>query len=123
MIAVVSGIITTLTALDFEQVTTYSLTVTASDLGSPPLSSASPTSPTSVSNSTHCSVFAGSVNVSFQVRDFNDCPPEFINPLTVIPVPENAILSTVLETFIVQDCDSGSNGVNGTRFTIIAGEH
>ena len=56
------------------------------------------------------------------MEDFNDCPPEFINRATVVMVPEDIVMNSVLETFSVQDCDSGLNGVNGTRFSIITGE-
>lgn len=58
----------------------------------------------------------------FTVVDFNDCPPEFVNPITDIALPEDVNLNGILQTYTVQDCDSGLNGVSGTRFTIIAGQ-
>lgn len=64
----------------------------------------------------------GTVNVVFTVVDFNDCPPEFVNPRTRVTVRENAIINSVLEIYSVRDCDSGLNGVNGTRFSIVTGE-
>ncbi len=55
--------------------------------------------------------------------DFNDCPPEFVNPGTEMQVPEDAALNSVIQSYSVQDCDSGLNGVAGTRYSIITGEH
>lgn len=54
--------------------------------------------------------------------DFNDCPPEFVNPRTEVRVEEGLVVNSVLETFSVRDCDSGMNGVNGTRFSIVTGK-
>ena len=55
------------------------------------------------------------------MEDFNECPPEFqvLNP--EMPVAEDAGLRSVVYTFTVQDCDSDLNGVDGARFSIIAG--
>lgn len=57
----------------------------------------------------------------FTVVDFNDCPPEFLNPPAEVRVREDIGVNSVLTTFSVRDCDSGLNGVNGTRFSIITG--
>lgn len=65
----------------------------------------------------------GEVTVNIQVEDFNDCPPMFTNPPTSLSLLENATSGTVLNTFVVRDCDSGLNGPNGTRFSIIAGKY
>jgi len=97
----VSGVITTLMTLDFEIQQTYQLRVRATDMGTPPQTS--------------------EVTVNIQVEDFNDCPPMFTNPPTSLSLLENATSGTVLNTFVVRDCDSGLNGPNGTRFSIIAG--
>ncbi len=68
---------------------------------------------------------AGVATVNIVVQDFNDCPPVFVNlpPSGSVSIAEGVSKGTVLETFQVSDCDSGDNGVNGTRFTIIAGEN
>lgn len=65
----------------------------------------------------------GNVIVNIQVEDFNDCPPVFVNPPASVSVRENATLGSVLVTFEIRDCDSGLNGPNGTRFSIIAGKN
>lgn len=57
-----------------------------------------------------------------EVQDFNDCPPNFINPPMSESILEDAANGSVIHTFTVSDCDSGINGVNGTRFSIIAGK-
>ena len=61
------------------------------------------------------------VDVNIPVLDFNDCPPEFVNPPSSVSVLENATINSLLVAYEVSDCDSGLNGPNGTRFTIIAG--
>ena len=63
----------------------------------------------------------GEVDVNIQVVDFNDCPPEFAEPPPSYIIPEDAITGSVLVDFTINDCDSGLNGVNGSRFSIIAG--
>ncbi len=61
--------------------------------------------------------------VNVAVQDFNDCPPEFAtNVPESVSIAEGEGQGSVLVTFKVNDCDSGDNGVNGTRFTIIAGK-
>ena len=59
--------------------------------------------------------------MNIQVVDFNDCPPEFIEPPPSYTIREDAITGSVVVDFNVNDCDSGLNGVNGSRFSIIAG--
>ena len=66
----------------------------------------------------HC---LGEVDVNIQVLDFNDCPPEFIDPPTSRNIREDSVTGSVVFTFTVDDCDGGLNGVNGSRFSIIAG--
>ena len=61
------------------------------------------------------------VDVNVQVLDFNDCPPEFIEPTASYNIDENSDIGSVLFDFDVNDCDDGLNGVNGSRFSIIAG--
>ena len=61
--------------------------------------------------------------MNIQVEDFNDCPPVFVNPPPSVNVREDATMGSVLVTFEIRDCDSGLNGPNGTRFSIIAGKH
>ena len=59
--------------------------------------------------------------MNIQVVDFNDCPPEFAEAPPSYSIPEDAIIGSVLIDFTISDCDSGLNGVNGSRFSIIAG--
>lgn len=56
------------------------------------------------------------------MEDFNDCPPEFIGAPTSMTLLENTTRGSVVVDLNVEDCDSGDNGVNGTRFSIIAGQ-
>ena len=56
------------------------------------------------------------------VEDFNDCPPEFIGTPTSMTLLENTTLGSVVVDLNVEDCDSGDNGVNGTMFSVIAGQ-
>ena len=61
--------------------------------------------------------------VDIQILDFNDCPPEFLNPPSSMEVAEETVgVGSIIADFEVNDCDSGLNGRNGTRFSIIAGE-
>ncbi len=65
----------------------------------------------------------GTTVVTITVQDFNDCPPEFANNIPgSVGIAEGEGNGSILVTFEVNDCDSGDNGVNGTRFTIIAGK-
>ena len=66
-------------------------------------------------------MYIGEVDVNVQVLDFNDCPPEFIDPPPSSNIDENSRVGSVLFDFNVNDCDDGLNGVNGSRFSIIAG--
>ena len=128
---VISGEITTLAVLDYEMVSSYYLRVRATDMGGPtPL----------YSKHSHykdnymavsllyiimclASILTsqGEVDVNIQVMDFNDCPPEFVEPPPSYTIPEDAAPGSVLVGFTVSDCDGGLNGVNGSRFSIIAG--
>ena len=63
----------------------------------------------------------GEVAVNIEVLDFNDCPPEFVNPPLFETVSENSTAGSIIADYEVTDCDSGLNGLNGTRFSIIAG--
>lgn len=68
-------------------------------------------------------IVIGEVRVEIQVLDFNDCPPEFVNPLPSMEVAEETVgVGSIVTQFEIDDCDSGLNGRNGTRFSIIAGE-
>lgn len=58
----------------------------------------------------------------FNIMDFNDCRPEFLNPPLRTLVAEDALNNSVLERYSVRDCDSGLNGVDGTRFSIVTGK-
>ncbi len=95
-----SGVIRTLAALDFEQVKSYQLAVQAVDMATIPLT--------------------GYTTVTVSVTDFNDCPPVF-NVIDDPEIEEDQGVGSLLATFSVNDCDSGINGLNGTRFTIVAG--
>ena len=64
---------------------------------------------------------SGEADVNIQVVDFNDCPLEFVQPPPSYTIPEDAILGSVLVDFTINDYDSGLNGANGSRFSIIAG--
>ena len=128
MVTVLSGVITTLNPFDFEQTSEYSLIITATDMGSP-----NPRHSKSEGYNAYRSViclmmnqidvayFVGDIFVTFQVEDFNDCPPVFVNHPTSITLTENNNINSVIQRFAVQDCDSDLNGVNGTRFSIISG--
>lgn len=57
------------------------------------------------------------------VEDFNDCPPMFFGvPAAGVRVLENVTINTLIHTLNVTDSDTGLNGREGTRFTIIAGQ-
>ncbi|KAF4517747.1 hypothetical protein B566_EDAN002952 [Ephemera danica] len=71
----------------------YSLVVRASDLGSPPNSAVE--------------------MVRICVTDFNDHPPRFVSPpanLTVVRVPENATVGSIVAEVRAEDEDIGANG-------------
>ncbi len=68
-----------------------------------------------------CCMDVGTVNVLFEVVDFNDCPPEFLNPSPLVSIPEGSTLNSILTTYTVQDCDSGLNGIDGVMLSIVTG--
>ncbi len=84
-----SGVITTLTALDYELQSVYSFTVVAMDQGSPALSS--------------------SAAVTVVVADLNDNPPVFTEDELVANFTEDHPTSSVIAAFRATDDDSGSN--------------
>ena len=66
-------------------------------------------------------MYLGEVDVNIRVLDFNDCPPVFVDPPPSRNIREDSVMGSVVFTFTVNDCDGGLNGVNGSRFSIIAG--
>lgn len=76
--------------LDYEKYTKYTLTITASDDGSPRLST-----------STDLNIF---------VQDFNDCAPQFPPTSIVRQIQEGISLKTPIVTVTAEDADSGDNG-------------
>ena len=121
-VIVVSGEIMTLVVLDYEIVPNYHLRIRATDMGSPTLFSKLIIWLIYIS-AIHIPLLQcpGEADVNIQVVDFNDCPPEFVEPPPSYTIPEDAILGSVLVDFTINDCDSGLNGANGSRFSIIAG--
>lgn len=84
-----TGLITTAESLDFETVTSYLLVIYAHDSGSPMLT--------------------GTTDLTINVLDENDNPPEFTQTLYEANIPENSLSGALVETVIAQDADSGSN--------------
>uniref|UniRef100_A0A3Q4GR77 Cadherin domain-containing protein n=1 Tax=Neolamprologus brichardi TaxID=32507 RepID=A0A3Q4GR77_NEOBR len=84
--------------LDRELVSHYNITITATDEGSPPLSS------TSV--------------VTIQVSDVNDNAPLFGDTVLNIYVVENSPVGTVLKTVCATDADAGENGQ--VRYSLVS---
>ncbi|KAK2544735.1 hypothetical protein Q9966_001762 [Columba livia] len=76
--------------LDYEEKDVYEITVEATDRGSPPLSG-------------HCKVLV-------EVLDVNDNAPEVWVTSLSVPVPEDALVGTVVALLSVSDRDSGANG-------------
>ncbi|NXB93252.1 PCDGH protein, partial [Vidua chalybeata] len=83
-----SGSITLQEALDFEEMSAYSLAVEAKDGGG---------------LVAHC-------KVEVEVQDVNDNPPEITILSLSSPVPEDALVGTVVALLKVRDRDSGENG-------------
>ncbi|XP_078600673.1 protocadherin Fat 4-like [Branchiostoma floridae x Branchiostoma japonicum] len=77
-------------ALDYESTNVYRLNITASDHGTPPLSTVIP--------------------FAINVLDSNDNPPTFPPGDTVRQITEGVGLNTVIATVTATDPDSGSNG-------------
>lgn len=80
-----TGAITTLVALDREQVEEYNFRVIASDNGQPKRS--------------------GETMVTINIRDYNDCPPTFKNNSYSAKVSEDALPGTVLLQLSTTDRD------------------
>ncbi|NWR55919.1 PCDA3 protein, partial [Bucorvus abyssinicus] len=85
-----SGEIRTARELDFEEVQSYDLEIVARDKGTPPLLG-------------HCTV-------ELEVVDVNDNAPEVWVTSLSVPVPEDALVGTVVAVLSVSDRDSGANG-------------
>lgn len=81
----------TCTALDRELVAFYNLTVTATDRGSPPLSS--------------------QTTILVTVLDDNDNTPVFSQPVYTVSLPENSPPGTALLTVTASDSDIGLNAL------------
>ncbi|XP_076020970.1 protocadherin alpha-8-like [Genypterus blacodes] len=75
--------------LDRETLSQYSLTITATDEGSPPLST------TSV--------------INVQVSDVNDNKPMFAEPIVNVYMQENGLIGTVIKTIAATDADISEN--------------
>lgn len=90
-IDVSSGSITLKQALDYETVTSYLLTVTATDgdLVSPK---------------------SASVNVTVMLRDENDNPPTFSPTVYCVTISEDTAVFTNVLNLTCADADSGTNG-------------
>ena len=86
-----SGVISVAQQLDFEQVTSYSLSVVAVDSGLPPLTA--------------------TATVMVAVTDANDNTPQFSESFFTAEVPEDAAVGSVLLVVNASDADSGNNGV------------
>ncbi|XP_061392189.1 cadherin-related tumor suppressor-like [Musca vetustissima] len=85
-----SGILYLHKALDYEETTVYHLNITASDGGSPPLSS--------------------TIIFTVNVQDENDNPPIFPNTAIVRQIKEGIDLRTPIVTVTAEDPDSALNG-------------
>uniref|UniRef100_A0A3Q7MLZ4 Protocadherin beta-5-like n=4 Tax=Otariidae TaxID=9702 RepID=A0A3Q7MLZ4_CALUR len=77
-------------ALDREEQSELSLTLTALDGGTPPRS--------------------GTTAVHIEVVDINDNAPQFLQSLYEVPVPENSPLNSLVVVVSAQDLDAGTNG-------------
>lgn len=86
-----SGTISLTQSLDFEQVTSYSRTLVATDSGNPPLSSLA--------------------SLSVTVLDENDNAPEFSQTSYSVSVPEDTPLNSILLFLNTTDADSSDNAV------------
>lgn len=85
-----SGILKCNKTLDYEEQSSYQITVKAQDNGSPPLSSTQ--------------------SVIINLRDVNDNVPIFESPPTTITIRYFSATERVIEVFKVTDKDSGENG-------------
>ena len=99
-----TGVISTITSLDFETAPLYSFTVVAMDSGS----------------------LASSANVTIDVTDINDNRPRFVvdgiivdSPLYQVELRENTTVSSTILTISASDADSNTElqfSVNGSTF-------
>uniref|UniRef100_A0A8C5AR73 Cadherin domain-containing protein n=1 Tax=Gadus morhua TaxID=8049 RepID=A0A8C5AR73_GADMO len=93
-------------ALDRESVSQYDVTITATDEGTPPLSS------TNV--------------ITVHVSDVNDNPPRFPHPVMNVYVKENSPTDRVIHTVTAVDADVGDNAkvtfaiVNNASFPVLS---
>ncbi|XP_041055633.1 protocadherin-16-like [Carcharodon carcharias] len=85
-----TGILSTMSGLDRESISLYTLTILARDQGIPQHS---------------CTV-----SVSVTVLDINDNSPTFMEPSYTIDIPEDSAVGTVIQTVSAADGDEGSNG-------------
>ncbi|XP_060035548.1 protocadherin alpha-2-like [Erinaceus europaeus] len=85
-----SGEIRTKGQLDYEEMKSYEIQVTASDNGSPSMSG-------------HC-------KISVKLLDVNDNRPKVLITSLSLPIQEDAPLGTVIALISVSDRDSGANG-------------
>ncbi|XP_046802630.1 cadherin-related tumor suppressor isoform X1 [Lucilia cuprina] len=85
-----TGILYLHKVLDYEETTVYNLNITASDGGSPRLSS--------------------TIVFTVHVKDENDNPPTFPNTAIVRQIKEGIDLKTPIVTVTAEDPDSGPNG-------------
>ncbi|XP_075131389.1 protocadherin gamma-B5-like isoform X3 [Leptodactylus fuscus] len=81
--------IVTTSSLDRETVSRYNITVSASDRGSPPLSSIK--------------------TITLEISDVNDNPPSFIRSTYVAYVPENNLPGSSIYSIQASDPDTGDN--------------
>ncbi|KAM8971910.1 protocadherin Fat 4-like [Pelodytes ibericus] len=82
--------IVTTSALDREKVSSYNITILATDRGSPPLSSKK--------------------TIQVDLSDVNDNPPVFMKSTYVAYVPENNLPGVSIYTMQASDLDNGNNG-------------
>ncbi|XP_047411593.1 protocadherin alpha-9 isoform X4 [Sciurus carolinensis] len=85
-----SGAITVIGRIDFEESTTYKIQVEAIDKGFPPLAG-------------HCTVLV-------EVVDTNDNVPQLTVKTILLPIKEDSQLGTVIALISVTDLDAGVNG-------------
>ena len=96
-----SGLISTNKALDRESISSYTLNVSAHDLGVPQMFSYT--------------------TVYVQVIDVNDNPPVISPPFVSVTFPENVANGTIVANFTITDADIGSNAAY--HVTILGGTH
>ena len=95
-----SGEVVTATALDFESVQSYVLTIVATDSGTPPLSS--------------------NATLTVLVEDINDNPPIFSEETYSLILNESTPIDSTLLQLEASDADSGPN--SDVEFSLISGD-